>query len=233
MCRVPRCLTILNGGKAPTYARGRTHRLKPQDGEEIFGHGNTWAELYAYVHMYAAKQFGHRCDSLAHDAASEGYLRATRKNWKKLEADTPALRARNWNYVKRVARLETGSFLIKEDSRPEDTISCLIPGGLPPEASNDFVDALFGEHRQSAPPPDEEVVERDLQERAWAALHELAQDPQEWNTWLRDLVAGLTTREVAERESVSHVAIQHRRNRGIARIQPVLKRHGLAKEDTP
>ena len=143
------------------------------DGTEIFGPGNTWPELYAYVHRYAGYRYQHRDSGLAHDAASEGYLRTVRKTWTNLPVATPEDMARNWNYVKRIARLETGSFLVKEDARPELTFTTLMPDGMEADREQDFLDALFG----ASPHADcaESVMESDLHQRALSALRELAQ----------------------------------------------------------
>jgi len=201
-----------------------------RDGSEYFGPGKTWAGLYEYANWYMRMRFPWQEPEMLADAASEGLMRSLGKDWPSLEAKTEEQQERNWNYARRVIRLEALEWMGKECQRPEVPVSALVPDGMSPEQEQDYIDNLYGADTSFDGRPGETVEARDEQLRANAVLRELASSP-EWETWLKDLVHGRTERETAEEQGVSHQAVHKRRVRGMARIRPVLIRHGLIEEE--
>jgi len=199
------------------------------DGSEIFGPGHTWTALYLLTHEEVRMSHWSQDRETVEDAASEGFTRAFTKNgWSDLDASTPALQDRNWNYVKRIARLEARDWFRKEraHSRTEVAVSSLVPEGLTAEQEQDFIDSIYGE----APNGNvaESAVDRDLLERAGRAIEELSN--ADLGPWFEDLLAGRTVREVEERDQIANQRVSEMRRRGMQSIQHVLQKHGLTKE---
>jgi len=69
-----------------------------------------------------------------------------------------------------------------------------------------------------------------LTDAASDVIAALQEDEREWVGWAKDwLEDGLGVRETARKQGVSHVAIHKRRKRGMERIEPLLREHGLWK----
>ena len=166
---------------------------------------------------------------LLSDSASAGFMRMLGKNWAGLKHDTAEERATNWNFAKRVARLEAGTWLVDECQRPEVAISQLVPEGLTTEQEQDFIDSIFGE--DSSMSVAAISVDRDLRERAGYVLADLASTPH-WGRWLEEMVSGVTEEAAAKRHGVTQVAVHLRRTRGLnsPQVRAVLVAHGLSKE---
>lgn len=196
------------------------------DGSEVFGPERTWERLYDESHRYLTRKFWTASDPhTVEDAASEGFMRTLGKDWSRLPARNQDDYDRNWNYARRVLRLEAGAWLRGQQSSPEIPVSSLIPSGLSPDQEQDFVVNLFGAADVDV---HDSVADMDMLDRAERVIAVLAQNPQEWNSWARDLLTtDLTEREVGKQEGVSHQAIHYRRVNGINRIQPLLVEHGL------
>lgn len=197
------------------------------DGTELFGPGNTWESLYAHVHRYMNKRFYFRPEEIRSDAASEGFDYIASK-WVTYPSSLTNDLGRNWNYAKRIARKQAAYWLGKQYTRPEVSVSTLVPPAMDPEQASDRVDSIYGEASVDVYG---DIETRDLRERARAALIELAADPDEFDLWVRDFIAGMSLRDTEAKTGTPRQTLSRHRMSGLTRARPVLIKHGLIQED--
>lgn len=171
---------------------------REKDGSEIFGPGNTWWDVQKHALTNLRRYCPGVATELREDAVSHG-LAVTMGDWTRWQGSiVPDNPGLTFAGAKRVCTLTARTYLRDERARQ-----------------------LAGSAPQTTP------TERRTTVAAAAVIGKLQDDEREWTAWARDFLAGDTEEEAAERQGVSQQAISRRRQRGFARIRPLLRQHGL------
>ncbi len=175
----------------------------PETGEELFGPGNTWGDVQAYVLRFTRRTWPGATTEEVEDAVSYAILRTLEMwvNWKSsVVPDDPTM---TFNGAKRHGCMAAHKALKRSIYEGHDTMPNINEG----------------------------VYGRAQLHRARIVVDALADDEREWDTWARGIITGESERQESKRTGVARTTIQCRRNSAMKKHGPAIKRYVLGTED--